>query len=274
MRRPGVQLLLGGRPAVQLKAPGPILAMDRYSFPMSDFQDDQPIVPGPSPMDAPTPRPAGPPSRRELKTRSRPWAHMLAGSLARRQVSPNMVSLSSVLFSALAGILVGFSGHTGSAGLAAVLLLVGAGCIQLRLLANMLDGLIAVENHLHTATGDLFNEVPDRVDDLFILIGVGCGCGNTTGLILGLLAAVGAVFTAYVRLLGGSLGMPQYFVGPMAKQHRMALVTVACVIAGLEQLSSGTSVQVLSLALLILIAGVLITAGRRLSLITHDLRSS
>jgi len=37
-----------------------------------------------------------------------------------------------------------------------------------------------------------------------------------------------AVLTAYVRFLGRSAGHTEYFIGPMAKQHRMATLTVAC----------------------------------------------
>ena len=43
---------------------------------------------------------------------------------------------------------------------------------------------------------------------------------------LGWAAAVLAVLTAYVRVLGGSLGLTQHFIGPMAKQHRMFTLTL------------------------------------------------
>jgi len=42
-----------------------------------------------------------------------------------------------------------------------------------------------------------------------------------------LLAAALAILTAYVRVLGVSVGTPQYYLGPMAKQHRMAALTAA-----------------------------------------------
>src|SRR6266576_3410050 len=46
----------------------------------------------------------------------------------------------------------------------------------------------------------------------------------------GWLAAVLAVITAYVRALGTSAGASPYFLGPMAKPHRMAVMTAACLI--------------------------------------------
>jgi phosphatidylglycerophosphate synthase len=47
--------------------------------------------------------------------------------------------------------------------------------------------------------------------------------------LLGWLGAVLSVLTAYVRALGASAGATQQFCGPMAKQHRMAVMTLACV---------------------------------------------
>ena len=43
-----------------------------------------------------------------------------------------------------------------------------------------------------------------------------------------------AVFTAYVRVLGGSLGLTQHFAGPMAKQHRMFTLTLTTLLAAIE----------------------------------------
>ena len=53
---------------------------------------------------------------------------------------------------------------------------------------------------------------------------------------LGWCAAVLAVLTAYVRVLGGSLGVTQHFIGPMAKQHRMFTLTIATLLSAVETL--------------------------------------
>jgi hypothetical protein len=39
-----------------------------------------------------------------------------------------------------------------------------------------------------------------------------------------------AVVTAYIRVFGGALGFALDFRGPMAKQHRMAVLTVGCLL--------------------------------------------
>ena len=51
---------------------------------------------------------------------------------------------------------------------------------------------------------------------------------------LGWLGALLAALTAYIRALGGAMGLAQDFRGPLAKPHRMALLTGACVLALIE----------------------------------------
>ena len=100
----------------------------------------------------------------------------------------------------------------------ALALLVAAAAIQLRLLCNLVDGMLAVEGFSSKA-GDIYNDLPDRVSDVLILVGAGYSARDLAyAPALGWCAAVLAVLTAYVRVLGGSLGVTQHFVGPMAKQ--------------------------------------------------------
>jgi phosphatidylglycerophosphate synthase len=207
--------------------------------------------------------------RRPLASREKKWAQTLAQTLCRSGVSPNAISLFSLVFSVVAGIALWRSGDAAN-GLRAVLLLVAAAGIQLRLLCNLLDGMVAIEGGRRTPYGELFNDVPDRFADLIIFIGTGYGLAAFAwGPALGWLAAAFAVLTAYVRLLGGSMGARQYFIGPMAKQHRMAVMTVACVLSTLEPLV-GWHGQVLACALVVVVAGSIVTFVRRVARIVAD----
>lgn len=212
------------------------------------------------------------PPRRPLRTRSRGWPRRLSGALAHAGVSPNVVSVMSIVASALAA-----AAYIGSVLVArapaSVLLVTAAGCVQLRLLTNMLDGLIAVEAGKHTALGDLYNEIPDRIDDLLILGGAGVAVGTLWGLGLGIACAVLAVITAYVRLLAGSLGLPQPFLGPMAKPHRMAALTVATLGGAIETAASGTAVWALGIGLGIIATGTVVTVVRRVGFTAANLRA-
>ena len=111
----------------------------------------------------------------------------------------------------------------------AALFLIAIGGIQGRLLCNLLDGMVAIEGGRKTRAGDIFNDLPDRISDPLIIVPAGYAITSLPfGPDLGWLAAVVALLTAYVRVLGHSAGTPDFFVGPMAKQHRMAVLTVAC----------------------------------------------
>lgn len=215
-------------------------------------------------------------NRRQLRTRTRAWPPVVARALARAGATPNQVSVASVAFAAAAGSALAIAGvraTSGDAGVAALSLVVGAAGIQLRLLCNMLDGLLAIEGGLRTPTGDLYNEIPDRAGDILILVGAGCALrGLPGGLTLGWVAALLAVLTAYVRLLGGSLGLVQDFAGPMAKQHRMFVLTVGALAAAVEVSLRGT-LWSLWAALVAIGFGAALTLVRRTRRIARGLRA-
>lgn len=101
--------------------------------------------------------------------------------------------------------------------------LLGALLIQMRLLANMLDGMVAVATETESRRGEIFNEVPDRFADIAVLVGLGYAHGGTPW--LGWAVALAAVLTAYLRVTGVASGAPADFRGPMAKPHRMFVAT-------------------------------------------------
>ena len=214
-------------------------------------------------------------NRRPLKTRGKGWSQRLAARLARMGVSPDLISGASVTIAILGGALLCWTGML--AGPERVIcLFLAAVCIQLRLLANMMDGMVAVEHSLGSPYGPIWNELPDRIADLLFLAGAGYGAaaaGHGLGSALGWLCAVLAVLTAYIRELGRSLGHPADFRGPMAKPHRMFALTVACVVAMFEPLW-GWRGQTFMIALAIIAIGAILTAGRRTALLARRLRDA
>jgi len=200
--------------------------------------------------------------RRELATRNASWAKSLAHQLAALGVRPNAVSIASVVFAAASA--TGFCASIRFEGDGrAALLVVAAACIQLRLLCNLLDGMLAVEEGLKSRTGEIFNDLPDRIADVLILVAAGYGARPLAQAApLGWAAAVVAMFTAYVRVLGGSLSLAQHFIGPMAKQHRMFVLTVAALLGAAEAIWD-VPPRALTAGLIIIVIGSLATAVRR-----------
>jgi phosphatidylglycerophosphate synthase len=208
--------------------------------------------------------------RRYLKTRERRWPRTIATALGNWGFRPNGVSVLSIVFAGAAGFALWRFGLVGGSW---SLLVAAAAGIQLRLLCNMLDGLLAVEGGFKSKLGDLYNEIPDRIADVAILVGAGYAViGMPYGEVLGWSAAVLAVLTAYVRLLAGSLGAQQLFIGPMAKQHRMFVLTLGCLIGALEFARFGT-LRAVWLALIVVVGGSVITFARRLMRLASELES-
>jgi phosphatidylglycerophosphate synthase len=140
---------------------------------------------------------------------------------------------------------------------------VAAAAIQLRLLCNLLDGMLAIEHNLRSKSGEIFNEMPDRIADVLILIGAGYAVRTLgAGVTLGWAAAILALFTAYVRVFAGSLGLTQHFIGPMAKQHRMFTLTMGTLASVAEALLQQPLFG-LYVGLVIIVVGSLVTTIRR-----------
>ncbi len=213
------------------------------------------------------------PERRPLASRDKAVSKRLASWLAQRGVRPNTISIAGMIAGMLAG---GAFAATGLLEPAWLFFLLAAGLIQLRLLANMLDGMVAVQTRQASPVGELYNEVPDRVSDAAILIGAGYASGAVPE--LGYLAACVALFVAYVRAEGKVAGAPQEFCGPMAKPHRMFVMTVAALLCAAVPHAWQPSVPdypqfgIMSAALALVVVGGLWTAVRRLGRIAGKLR--
>jgi phosphatidylglycerophosphate synthase len=210
--------------------------------------------------------------RRPIATRDRKWARAATAWLAARRVSPNTISIAGMCACILAGLALAST----SIFYRRMEWIVAALGMQLRLTANMLDGMVALATGRASKTGELFNEVPDRVSDAAVFIGAGFAWGGS--ITLGYVATILAIFTAYVRAAGKIAGAPNEFCGPMAKQHRMFVMTLVSLYSAVTPRSwqaialGGSRVGLISLGLAVIIAGCVWTVGRRLGRISHVLK--
>lgn len=215
-------------------------------------------------------------SRRPLKSRGTGWARAAAAGLARMGATPDVISASSLLFAAIGFAAFWISADADGTARAGWLLLAGLS-IQLRLLANLLDGMVAVEHGKGGALGPIWNELPDRIADALFLIGAGYALRHydpSFGPVLGWSAAVLAVLTAYVRELGHALTGTVDFTGPGAKPHRMAALTAGCVLSALAAVAlPDWDRAVLWLALAAVVALTAVTVGRRTARLASRLKA-
>jgi phosphatidylglycerophosphate synthase len=163
--------------------------------------------------------------RRPIKSRDFRLLRRISHHVASFGITPNQISACSLVFALAGSVLLAGLPHSPMALVGAVVF------IQLRLLCNLLDGLVAIEGRKANATGPFFNEAPDRIADTLLLVPVGYAMGQGW---IGWLIACLALGTAYLRAFGAALGFGEDFRGPGAKPHRMALLAFTCLCAALE----------------------------------------
>jgi len=185
-------------------------------------------------------------------------------------VHPNTVSYTSIVAAAAAGFCFWQSGRW------PVLLLIAPGFCYLRLWFNMLDGMVALASGKASRTGEIANELPDRISDVLIFVGVA-----HSGLchpLSGYWAALAALFTAYIGTLGQAVGAQREFSGVMTKPWRMVTLHIgAWVTLGLSWSGNGDrsygGLSCLDWTNLVVVAGCVETVVIRLVRIVRTLRA-
>jgi phosphatidylglycerophosphate synthase len=211
------------------------------------------------------------PDRRPIKSRNTRWASAVANFLVKSGVSPNAISLAGMFAAIAAG--GAFFATSQTTGLPhRTLWLAAAVLCQVRLLANLFDGMVAIARGTASPLGELYNEVPDRISDAAVFIGLGYAAGSQPE--LGYLAALTSLFTAYIRATAKATGAPQDFCGPMAKPQRMALAALLGLYLAFAPDNWKLPISEPRLVLALIIAGNLVTAARRLIRAAHNLRAN
>ena len=168
-----------------------------------------------------------PTSRRPIAEVFRLTAHGATRFCIRAGIHPDAISYASMVFAMAAALAFWRSGTD------AWLLVIAPLFCYLRLWCNMLDGMVALAAGKASWRGEILNDLPDRVSDGLIFAGLAhSGWMNP---VLGYWAAMFALLTAYVGLLGQAVGVQREFGGVMSKPWRMVIVhiggwaTAACV---------------------------------------------
>lgn len=206
-------------------------------------------------------------NRRPIGVRTHAWSIAGAKWLTARGIKPNWISWASIGFAAIAALSFFIAGALTGFGRGLFLFIAILGIVA-RLLANMMDGMVAVEGGLGSADGPVWNELPDRISDALIFVGAGAAIAiaDSGPQALGWLAAILAIMCAYVRELGtpltAPLGHQPDFGGPLAKQQRMAVIGLGALVAMFEGAWNWDFVAIV-LALWIVIIGTIYTIFRR-----------
>ncbi|MFL6543270.1 MAG: CDP-alcohol phosphatidyltransferase family protein [Chthoniobacterales bacterium] len=183
-------------------------------------------------------------------------------------ISPDAISCTSIVFATAAALCFWQSrSHPW-------LLLIAPAFCYLRLWCNMLDGMVAIASGKASPRGEILNDLPDRVSDVVIF--AGAAHSGWMHPLIGYWAAIFAVLTAYVGVLGQTVGSAREFGGVMSKPWRMVMLHIGAwatfALSRRGQISSG-SLSVLDWSCLVVIAGCLQTIAVRLRSTFRRLRT-
>ena len=107
--------------------------------------------------------------RRPIAQTFRRTAQGAVSACVRLGIHPNVISLASIPAALAAGICFW------QAQSFPWLLIPAVGFCYLRLWLNMLDGMVALASGKASRSGEIANELPDRISDIAIFVGVGHG---------------------------------------------------------------------------------------------------
>ena len=204
-----------------------------------------------------------PTSRRPIAAAFRKTADAATRFCVRNGVHPDTISYLSILAAVIAAVCFWGSGE------ARWLLIVAPLFCYLRLWFNMLDGMVAVAASKASRRGEILNDLPDRISDVIIFIGV--AHSGFMHPLLGYWAAIFSVLTAYVGLFGQALGVQREFGGIMSKPWRMVALSIGAWLTFLLQ-RQPERFSILDLTCVIVVAGCTQTIVVRLKRITAALQ--
>lgn len=163
-----------------------------------------------------------PTSRRPIANLFRRSAHAAVRVAVRAGIHPDVFSYASI---AAAGIAAWLFWQSRTHPRYLVLAIAFA---LLRLWLNMFDGMVALAAGKASRKGEIVNDLPDRVSDVLIFVGVAhSGWCNA---FYAYWVAIAAVIVAYVGLFGQAVGVQREFSGMMAKPWRIVLLSVGALI--------------------------------------------
>ena len=206
--------------------------------------------------------------RRPIAACFRATARRAVGFCVSRRIHADTISYSSIVASAAAGVCFWRAADS------PWLLFVAPVFCYVRLWLNMLDGMVALAARQASARGEILNDLPDRVSDVLIFVGV--AHSGLASPFSGYWAAIFALLTAYVGTLGQAVGVQREFSGPMSKPWRMVLLHAGawCAAAApFVDAQVGASLTLLDYTCILIVLGCVQTIAVRLNRILDALEA-
>ncbi|WP_292471488.1 archaetidylinositol phosphate synthase [Methanolobus sp.] len=186
----------------------------------------------------------------------------IAKVLADAGISPNAISMLSLLFAVFSGFLFYYSDFD------PLLVLVAGLLVAFNSFLDAMDGLMARYLNIASARGDFLDHVIDRYSDVFIICGI--FFGGYVDWQIGVAAIVGVLLTSYLGTQAQALQLGRYYGGIIGRADRLVLIMLSSVVYFVY---SGTIYGFSALGWMIIVigAGSHITAFQRIAHIWKQL---
>lgn len=211
-----------------------------------------------------------PASRRPIANLFRRTAHAAVRVAVKLGIHPDVFSYGSIVSAALAAWFFWRSTNHPR------YLAVGVAFALFRLWLNMFDGMVALAAGKASKRGEIINDLPDRISDVIIFVGVAHSgwCRPFPAYWV----AMAALIVAYVGLFGQAVGVQREFSGVMAKPWRIVVLSVGALATMFLVLGDRPfwfgGFTVLDWAHFIILAGCVQTVAIRLSRIFRALEQA
>jgi phosphatidylglycerophosphate synthase len=156
------------------------------------------------------------PSVYDLKPKFQNLLRPAMNALARAGLTPNIVTVTAIVGSILAGAAVSRSAQKPT------LLLLLPVWLFLRMALNAIDGMMARELSMSSHLGAVLNELGDAVSDLGLYLPLAFVYEAAAWHVVAF--SIGAVLTEFSGVLGRALGASRHYEGPMGKSDRAFVV--------------------------------------------------
>jgi CDP-diacylglycerol--glycerol-3-phosphate 3-phosphatidyltransferase len=156
------------------------------------------------------------PSVYDLKPKFQNLLRPAMNALARAGLTPNIVTVTAIVGSILAGAAVSQSAQKPT------LLLLLPVWLFLRMALNAIDGMMARELGKSTHLGSVLNELGDVVSDLGLYLPLAFVYEAAAWPVVAF--SIGAVLAEFSGVLGSALGASRHYEGPMGKSDRAFVV--------------------------------------------------
>ncbi|MDD4749909.1 MAG: archaetidylinositol phosphate synthase [Methanosarcinaceae archaeon] len=186
----------------------------------------------------------------------------MAKSFVRNKISPNALSLVSLLCAFLAGLCFFYSGSIPEFTLFAGIFVV------LNSVLDALDGEVARMSRKASLKGDFLDHIIDRYADVFIICGI-----FFAGYVpwqIGVIAIVGVLLTSYLGTQAQALNLGRYYGGIMGRADRLVVIMLSA-FANFAYPAKIASFSILGWAILLIAFTSHITALQRIFYIWNQL---